>query len=134
MKPTVYLSGGMHSGWQDVVKAAVPDADYFDPREHGLAKAEDYTRWDTDAIKESELMFAFLEESNPSGAGLAYEVGYALASGVHVIFVCEKRDRYFDIVKSASHECYTTLANGIEALQKVVHGYAIYFRQNRDQP
>ena len=127
---SVYLSGGMHSGWQDIVKDAIPGVQWFDPREHGLGKADDYTRWDTEAILASEIVFAYLEESNPSGAGLAYEVGYASASGIHTIFVCEKQDRYFDIVKSSSNQCFTSLVAGIEALRKMVNYYEVYFKQN----
>ena len=34
--PRVYLAGGFPSAWQDIVKKAVPEFEYFDPRSHGL--------------------------------------------------------------------------------------------------
>ena len=63
----VYLAGGFHSGWQDLVKARTSNLGFFDPREYKLDTAELYTAWDLNAIRESDWVFAYLEKSNPGG-------------------------------------------------------------------
>lgn len=89
----VYLAGGFKSGWQDTVMAACPGPTYLDPRAHGLADPTEYTEWDLRAVKTSDLVFAYLEATNPAGHNLAFEVGYAVAHGTPVLFVDEKAGR-----------------------------------------
>ena len=76
---SVYLAGGFHSGWQDIVKSAAAELKYFDPREHGLEDPKDYTVADLEGIGSSDWLFAYLENSNPAGYALALEIGYAKA-------------------------------------------------------
>lgn len=86
----VYLAGGMKSGWQDEVIHKVPDCIFLDPRSHGLIDENQYTRWDLEAIQASNLVFAYLEKTNPGGYALALELGYAKALGKPIILVDEK--------------------------------------------
>ncbi|MBU8921742.1 MAG: nucleoside 2-deoxyribosyltransferase domain-containing protein [Bacteroidales bacterium] len=120
MAHTVYLAGGMRTGWQDQVINAAPDLDYKDPRTHGLRKEKEYTEWDLNAIDESTIMFAFLEADNPSGAGLALEIGYAKAQGKYIIFVCEAQHphyRYFGMSRMCANRVYDYLEDGVEFLR-----------------
>ena len=99
----IYLSGGMHSGWQDLFISRYPDFTFFDPRSHGLTEPEDYTKWDIEKILESDLVIAYLEDSNPSGLGMAFEIGVAVGAGKPIYFVNEQMDnKYTKILECAS--------------------------------
>ena len=67
----VYLSGGMRSGWQDKVIAECPGLEFIDPRDHGLHSSMEYML----SVRRCDILFAYLEKDNPSGLGLALEVG-----------------------------------------------------------
>lgn len=124
---TVYLAGGHYSGWQDTVKKQVTGFRYLDPRSHGISDPASYTAWDLSAIAASQLVFAFLEDDNPGGFGLALEVGYAKGIGKRVILVDEKSlaaktrgDRaYLEMVRAAADDTYETLEEGIARLGEV---------------
>ena len=112
----IYLSGGMHGTWQDYLIERYPHIEFFDPRSTGFTSPALYTQWDMEKIRESDAVIAYLQETNPSGVGLAYEVGYALGLGKEVYFIREKTDKYFDIVGSAS----TLRTFGFEAFDKMI--------------
>ena len=76
---SVYLAGGFKSGWQDVVIAEFPDVTFFDPRSHGLTSEVAYTLWDTQKIRDADIIFGYAEASNPNPFGLMFEFGYAYA-------------------------------------------------------
>lgn len=96
-KKTVYLSGGHHSGWQTRVKSCVEKFNYLDPSQTGITDPTLYTEWDLNALRNSDIIFAYFEKSNPSGYGLALEIGYAASSGKFVILVDEKSPNTPDI-------------------------------------
>ena len=74
----IYLSGGMHSGWQKTVKDRL-HMTIYDPRDHQFSHPQSYTAWDRLAIQKCDLVLAYMENDNPSGIGMALEVGYARA-------------------------------------------------------
>ena len=123
--PTVYLAGGFHSGWQDTVMTAVPRFSFFDPRVHGLKDETQYTLWDLEAIRQSDLVFAYLEATNPAGYALALEVGYARALGKRVILVDEKSTldekskRYLGMVRSSADAVFESLEDGIAFIKEL---------------
>jgi len=119
----VYLSGGMRSGWQDTIKKACPGIKFIDPREHGLDDATKYAIWDMEGVKNSDVVFAYLEEDNPSGLGMAFEVGYGLALGKTIIFVCEKQDRYASIILFGATVTFAEFSAGIEFLKSLKRAY-----------
>jgi nucleoside 2-deoxyribosyltransferase len=88
----IYLAGGMKSGWQDELISHFPNIEFLDPRSHGLTEPKDYTKWDLDAIRECDVIFGYLEESNPTGYNLCFELGYAHALGKKIIWVNENLD------------------------------------------
>lgn len=124
--PVVYLAGGFISGWQDVAMTACPDADYLDPRTHGLTEPSTYTAWDLNAIRECDIVFAVLEVTNPGGYALALELGYARSRGKYVILVDEKSSldpsirRYLAMLHAVSDEVYDSLEVGILALGRMI--------------
>ena len=114
----VYLAGGMRSGWQKYVKEAVSGVQFIDPRLHFLDEPDEYTTWDLMAIRRCDLVFAYLERTNPSGMGLALEIGYAKALGKPVILVNEKTG-YIDMLKAMADVTYTDLNQGAQFLQSL---------------
>jgi len=119
----VYLSGGMHSEWQDIFIKAYPDIEFIDPRSHGLKNPYDYTKWNMDGIERADIVIAYLEKSNPSGLGMAFEIGYALGLGKTVIFENEKGyDRYTHILECACQYVCNNLNEVIEIVE-VLYAY-----------
>ena len=123
-KKTVYLSGGHHSKWQLQVINNVCDFDYKDPSSTGLTDPEKYTSWDLEAIRDSDIVFAYLEANNPSGYGLSLEVGYAAALGKFIIFINEKPSSdpisaYFGMVRQTAQVNFDNLEDGINYLKKL---------------
>jgi nucleoside 2-deoxyribosyltransferase len=99
---TVYLAGGMRTGWQKKFIERYPELDFIDPCTSGLKDPKDYTKWDMKAVEKSDAVIAYLEEGNPSGLGLAFEIGYALGLGKRLVyFINEKRDKYAAILEEA---------------------------------
>lgn len=137
----VYLAGGMRTGWQDIVIESVNKGDenddghiaypvtFYDPRSHGLHDPKDYTRWDIDAIDKSRIVFAHLDATNPSGIGMACEVGYSSAKGKYLIFTCENDEirerRYWQFAYNLCHQVVVGLDKGIELLkQRIIKEYS----------
>lgn len=100
----VYLSGGMKDGWQDHIKRDLPGNLYLDPRDHGLNLAKDYTKKDLEMIDECDVVWAYLPLTNPSGIGLAAELGYAKAKGKPIFLAIEHKEKKWDFVKALADE------------------------------
>ncbi|RYX98730.1 hypothetical protein EON78_04845 [bacterium] len=120
----VFLSGGFRSNWQQtVIDQCGERFIYFNPKRHGLEKSEEYTLWDVHFVKECDILFAFMEETNPSGYGLAFELGLAYALNKTIILVDEKSlidqgfARYFKIVHKSSGVVLQSLEQGIHLLK-----------------
>jgi hypothetical protein len=124
-KAKVFLSGGFKSNWQSKVIDAVGDKFiFFNPREHGLEHSDFYTTWDIHFVKECDIFFAYMEESNPSGYGLAFELGVAYSLNKTIILIDEKSKRepafarYFKILYRPSGVILYNLNEGIDYLKK----------------
>ncbi|BCA81011.1 hypothetical protein AOP6_2798 [Desulfuromonas sp. AOP6] len=122
---TVYLSGGHYSGWQVKVIQAAKNFEYKDPSKNGLSDPRLYTEWDLEAIKSSDIIFAYFEDTNPGGFGLSLEIGYAAALGKHILFVDEKSlhspevGRYLKIIQETSNVVFDSLDEGIDYLNSL---------------
>ena len=114
----------MRSGWQDRVIAAASAHVYIDPRQHGLDAPAQYTLWDLEGVRQCDLVFAYLEASNPSGIGLALEIGYAKALGKRIVLVDEQQDRRFAIVRECVDVVLATLDDGLNLLKSMERLYA----------
>lgn len=121
----IYLAGGMRSGWQDRVMRSLPEFRFFDPRSHQLHNADAYTAWDLDAVRDSDWVFAYLEESNPGGFSLALELGYAKALSKKLILVDEKSAsneefrRRLAMLHSIADYCPDSLEEAVSILKQV---------------
>jgi nucleoside 2-deoxyribosyltransferase len=115
----VYLAGGLRSGWQDVVKASVPEHEYLDPRIDKPKAVEEYTAQDIAMIEACDVVFAYFEATNPAGYDMMLEIGYAKALGKRIIFVDEKSAvgdvpaRYFGMARMLADYAATSLNDGL---------------------
>ncbi len=124
-KAKIFLSGGFKSNWQaKVIKPLNNKFIFFNPREHGLEHSDFYTTWDIHFIKECDILFAYMEKTNPSGYGLAFELGAAYSLNKTIILVDEKSEgepsfaKYFKILYKPSGVVLNNLSEGIEYLKK----------------
>lgn len=125
LRKVVYLSGGHRSGWQDFIVRSADGFEFIDPSKNGLSDSKAYTSWDLYSVDKCDIVFAYLESTNPSGYGLALEVGYAAAKGKHIIFVDEKSDndrdlsKYLKIVREASGVVFESIEEGVSYLKSL---------------
>jgi len=119
----VYLSGGMRSNWQDIFIEGYPEIEFIDPRSHGLSDPKEYTKWDMEGVRKADLVIAYLEKSNPSGLGLAFEIGYAIGLGKPVIFENGKNDKYARILECACTHVCKNLNEVMEVLDEMIVKY-----------
>jgi hypothetical protein len=124
-KAKVFLSGGFKSNWQSkVIQELGAEFIFFNPREHGLDNSDLYTTWDIHFVRECDIIFAYMEESNPSGFGLSFELGIAYALNKTIILIDEKSEkdkdfsRYFKIMHRPSGAVFNELNDGINYLKK----------------
>lgn len=124
IKPRVFLSGGLESNWRDKVIAEIPGIEFYDPRSHKLQSPRQYAIWDIHHITRANILFGYMEKDNPSGYGLATEIGYARGLGKTVILVDERSQidkqfgTYFAIVRETSDMVLESLDEGIALLKK----------------
>lgn len=122
----IYLSGGSRGDWQDDLIRAITTngVEFIDPRD--WADEQDpqvYTAKDLAGVEAADLVIAFLDDGNPSGIGMALEVGYAKALGKSIVsFIAPSnpKARYFDIVKAASTTSFTDYKKFVLLLRNFV--------------
>lgn len=124
-KAKVFLSGGFKSNWQkNVIDELGQSFTFFNPREHGLEHSDLYTTWDIHFVKECDILFAYMESTNPSGYGIAFELGCAYALGKTIILIDERSagdksfGKYFKILHKPSGVVLSDLHEGINYLKK----------------
>jgi integrase len=107
----VYLAGGFKSGWQ---RNVVTHHKVIDPslKDETGWSMEQIGAWDKKAIQESNVVFAYMERTNPSGFGLSCEIGFAHALGKTVILPRDRTpiemDALRNVASDASHlKCQT---------------------------
>ena len=117
---TVYLAGGMASGWQSTVTQRLHNvARTLSPCDHGLFSPQQYTLWDTLAIRNSDVVLAFMEASNPAGQGTAFEVGYARALDIPVVWVDETNNKYLAMCMCSASVVCRNLDEAIVVIERL---------------
>jgi hypothetical protein len=120
----VYLAGGMRTRWRERVAEGITGLHVISPsekeqqREMSLAE---YGTWDLHFIRQADIIFGYMERTNPSGIGLACELGYAFGKDKTVILVLEKdsehfKDRYLAFLEKVAGVVFYDLNKGIEYL------------------
>ena len=108
----IYLSGGLHSGWQQKFN----HLPVIDPRKHGLTNPVDIQEWMVKKIKQASIVVCYLEKQNPGGYSMAFEIGVAVSLGKLIYIVDEKQEKYFTIAKSSALE-FNSLDELINAIK-----------------
>ncbi len=124
MKTKIYLAGGFEGGWQDIVTNKLKDkAILFNPQKHALAEKDKYTTWDLYHVNKCDILLGYMSSNNPSGYGLALEIGYARAKNKVVILVDERSkvdltfQRYFSICQESSNILFDTLEEAVSYIE-----------------
>jgi nucleoside 2-deoxyribosyltransferase len=116
----IYLAGGFHSGWQDKVIKALPEITFVNPSINGFSVPQEYTIWDMEAIKASDAILAYLEIDNPSGLGLAFEMGYALGLGKLAFLVNDQwKNKYTGMLVSSATMTFSNLLSATTFLEQM---------------
>ena len=129
MRQTVYLAGGFKSDWALKVKECSSKLNWINPKEEEFKNGEriimnvnEYGKWDLHFIKNSDIVFVYVEKSNPSCIGLCCEAGFAKGLGKTVITVLEPnhetiKDSYLSFITQVSDIVFDSLEDGIEYLK-----------------
>lgn len=117
----IYLAGGFRSNWQSEVAVRLSNLyELIDPSAHGIQDPAEYTKWDLDAIRRSDIVLANMEASNPGGYSLALEVGFAKAldKKIYMVDLIETPSvrRYFEMVRQCSERVFPTLDSALDHL------------------
>ncbi|MFN3732049.1 nucleoside 2-deoxyribosyltransferase domain-containing protein [Comamonas testosteroni] len=120
----IYLAGGFRSNWQALVAARLAGSyELLDPSAHNIQDPAEYTRWDLEAVRQSNIVLANMEASNPGGYSLALEVGFAKALGKRIFMVDQVEDpsvrRYFEMVRQCSERVFPTLGEALDHLLSI---------------
>lgn len=113
----VYLSGGMRSGWQDSLPL-VDGVKYLDPRIESPQSLtmRAFVDKDIELVKESDVVFLYMEESNPTGYGAIWECAVAVENNIPIIAVWEK-DYIDPFIACNSLYLYRTFESGKDRLK-----------------
>jgi len=125
-KMKIYLAGGMsfYNDWRDFIYKEFKDRSIFlDPRNSGSNNEKIYTEYDVNCVKQCDILFAFMDSSNPSGYGMSVELGLAYGLGKFIIFVDQtnfSKKKYFGMHRQMSNEVFKDLQDGVEFLKSLL--------------
>jgi nucleoside 2-deoxyribosyltransferase len=129
MKQTVYLAGGFKSDWANKVKQSSKNFKWINPKDKEYKNGErivmdvnEYGKWDLHFIKQSDIVFVYVEKSNTSCIGLCCEAGFAKGLGKTVIVVLEPnretiKDSYLSFITQVSDIVFQDLESGVNYLK-----------------
>jgi nucleoside 2-deoxyribosyltransferase len=103
----IYLAGGFYKGYKTEIRAFLPDQFELHDPEDGVPIPGRYVGEDLDAIEGCDLVLAY-HDDYPFVYGMAAEIGYAVAIGKPVIYVCV-RDRVDSFLSGLSRAVFTNL-------------------------
>ncbi len=123
-KRSLYLAGGFKGGWHDLVIGQLRnDFCIYNPQTHDLEEPNKYTYWDLFHVDKCDILLGYMSEDNPSGYGLALEIGYAKAKNKLIILIDDRSkvdqsfSRYFAICHESADVICDTLDEAIEYLK-----------------
>lgn len=123
----VYFAGGMISNWQDKVATELMSLkknqtlELIDPRYYSNQNdsAQTFVTEDLDFVRDSDVIFAFMEESNPTGYGMVWEMAVAREHKIPIIVVWEKEKQEPFVFTNALY-LTTSLDDGIKYLKRYI--------------
>ena len=125
----VYLAGGMRTDWQSEVMERCSDSFiYIDPRRNGTKEFEEFISWDFLGLEQCDIVFLYLEDSNPAGHASMVEAGYAIGQNKTVIFVNEQHgNKYTRFLEKSPHVIfYENFKDGLEHLVRISRLFSTY--------
>jgi len=113
----VYLAGGFYTNWQKRVMDGAPEHIYHNPMLHSRQLTTySFVSDDLNAVHNSDVVFVHFEKTNPTGIGLAVEVGYAVALGIPVMYV-DDHPRINEFLAGCAKRVFSDLDTAIEFLR-----------------
>lgn len=128
-KQRVYLAGGFKSDWAKTVEDSCDGFLFINPKkkefnDNGrvVMNVDEYGVWDLHYIRSSDIVFVYVEKTNPSCIGLCCEAGYAKGIGKTVITVLEPnhetiKDSYLSFITQVSDIVFSSLEDGVNYLK-----------------
>ena len=126
----VYLAGGFKGDWQTRVMACSDLFNWINPKEKEYSNGErvtmidvdEYGKWDLHFIRQSDIVFVYVEQTNTSCIGLSVEAGYAKGLGKTVILVLEPnhetiKQSYLSFLRQVADVVFSDLQSGIDYLE-----------------
>lgn len=118
----------MRSCWREEIKETCNGFLFFCPKDKEVSRdmnVDEYGTWDLHYIKQCDIMFCYMEKSNPSGIGLACEMGFGYALGKTVILVLEDEnekipEEYLAFLKKVSHVTFSDFQAAVNYLKTFV--------------
>ena len=124
MEHKVYLAGGFKNDWQTRVISCSDKFDFINPKtkEKTAMSVTEYGKWDLHFIRQSDIVFVYVERDNASCIGLSVEAGYAKGLGKTVILVLEPnhetiKDSYLLFITQVADIVFEDLESGINYLK-----------------
>ena len=129
----VYLSGGFFKSvggvpWQQYVIERFKDeeVEFFNPKDYykpWVKEEDDWFTRDIVEIADSAIMFGYMNEENPTGYGLAFEMGMAHSMGLDIIFVNEQKDRKWIMVNQGADFLVDDFEEGLRHLKDAIEEF-----------
>lgn len=115
------------SSWQQYVKTYVRSKFIvFDPSQLQTKVFEEYAALDIAHVERADIVLGYIEDENPSGVGMAVEMGIARGMGKMVILVnvCKPDAdnpsyRYKRFLEKAATITFTDLGKAVEFINKL---------------
>lgn len=129
MKQKVYLAGGFKSDWHSKVMSSSELITWINPKSKEYSNGErttmsvaEYGKWDLHFIRQSNIVFIYVERDNTSCIGLSVEAGYAKGLGKMVILVLEPnhetiKDSYLSFITQVADIVFDDLESGVNYLK-----------------
>jgi nucleoside 2-deoxyribosyltransferase len=117
MRNSIYLAGGFRGEWQEhVIKELGVNFTIYNPKKHELESVQMYTAWDLYHVEKCDILLGYMSSDNPSGYGLAMEIGFAKAKNKLIILVDErsKNDSNFKKYFAICHESSNLIFHNID--------------------
>lgn len=115
----------MRSEWREKIKNECKEFVFFCPKDKEVSQemiVEEYGTWDLHYIKQCDIMFCYMEKTNPSGIGLACEMGFGYGIGKTIILILEEENEfinstYLAFLKKVSHVCFSNFQDAVKYLK-----------------
>ncbi|NHZ86729.1 MAG: methyltransferase domain-containing protein [Planctomycetia bacterium] len=119
----VFLSGDTKTNWQDTIISKHPNHKFYDPRTLSGKTYKEMADTEKQWIDQSDIIFAYLNSTNPHGLGTSFEIGYSVANKKTIIYVDEKQISSSKWISEHLEFSFEEFSKGLEKLDEFLnHG------------